>query len=247
MQRDLARLQAEEHDVLVVGGGIHGAAAAWDAAQRGLRVALVEAADFGGGASWNSLKTIHGGLRHLQRADLAGLRESVRERRALLAIAPELVRPLPFLLPLRGHGTRGRAALSSRACAWSSARRSTMVVSATRPAAASTPTWRMPPPSCLRTRRAWPIRSAEPSSSEPAGAQRPLESVTITVSAPRASSAGGTPRATAAFQRRAPSRWTARPSSRQVETTSRMRSTVVTVPPARLCEFSTTTSPTSER
>src|SRR4029078_13263381 len=88
------------------------APAAGDAAQRGLRVALVEAADFGGGASWNSLKTIHGGLRHLQRADLAGWRESLRERRALLAIAPELVRPLPFLLPLRGHGTRGRAALT---------------------------------------------------------------------------------------------------------------------------------------
>lgn len=112
MRRDLAALQAREHDVLVVGGGIHGAATAWDAAQRGLSVALVEAADFGSGASWNSLKTIHGGLRHLQRGDVAGLRESTRERRALMAIAPALVRPLPFLVPAYGHGARGREALA---------------------------------------------------------------------------------------------------------------------------------------
>ena len=67
LKRDLGALAAREHDLLVVGGGIHGAAAAWDAAQRGLAVALVEAGDFGSGTSWNSLKTIHGGLRHLQR------------------------------------------------------------------------------------------------------------------------------------------------------------------------------------
>jgi glycerol-3-phosphate dehydrogenase len=112
VKRDLGALVEREHDVLVVGGGIHGAAAAWDAAQRGLRVALVEAADFGSGTSWNSLKTIHGGLRHLQRADLPGLRESVRERRALLRIAPALVRPLAFLVPAYGHGLKGREALS---------------------------------------------------------------------------------------------------------------------------------------
>jgi glycerol-3-phosphate dehydrogenase len=111
-QRDLAALQAREHDLLVVGGGIHGAAVAWDAAQRGLSVALVEARDFGSGASWNSLKTIHGGLRHLQRADLPGLREAARERRALLHIAGGLVRPLPFLVPTYGHGLRGREALA---------------------------------------------------------------------------------------------------------------------------------------
>jgi glycerol-3-phosphate dehydrogenase len=112
MQRDLARLTSREFDLLVVGGGIHGAAAAREAAQRGLQVALVEARDFGSGASWNSLKTIHGGLRHLQRADLAGLRESARERQALLRIAPGLVRPLPFLVPAYGHGPRGREALA---------------------------------------------------------------------------------------------------------------------------------------
>jgi glycerol-3-phosphate dehydrogenase len=112
VKRDLGALTAREHDLLVVGGGITGAAAAWDAAQRGLSVALVEAEDFGAGASWNSLKTIHGGLRHLQRADVSGLRESVRERGALLRIAPALVRPLPFLLPTYGHGPKGREALA---------------------------------------------------------------------------------------------------------------------------------------
>ena len=98
--------------MLVVGGGITGAAAAWDAALRGLRIALVEAADFGGATSWNSLKTIHGGLRHLQRADVASVLESARERAAFLRIAPALVRPLPFLVPARGHGRHGREALA---------------------------------------------------------------------------------------------------------------------------------------
>ena len=96
----------------MVGAGIHGAAVAWDAAQRGLAVALVEREDFGAGASWNSLKTIHGGMRHLQRLDVASLRESARERRTLLRVAPELVEPLRFLVPCRGYGSGGRAALA---------------------------------------------------------------------------------------------------------------------------------------
>ena len=112
MKRDLGALSAREHDVLVIGGGIHGAFAAWDAAQRGLATALVEAEDFGAGTSWNSLKTIHGGLRYLQSADLPRMRESIRERRTLLAIAPELVRPLRFVVPAYGHGLKGREALA---------------------------------------------------------------------------------------------------------------------------------------
>jgi glycerol-3-phosphate dehydrogenase len=112
VKRDLGALTAREHDLVVIGGGIHGAAAAYEAAQRGLSVALVEAADFGSGVSWNSLKTLHGGLRHLQRADFGQARESMRERRALLRIAPEIVRPLPFLVPIHGHGPRGREAFA---------------------------------------------------------------------------------------------------------------------------------------
>ena len=113
MKRDLLALAAREHDLLVIGGGIYGAAVAWDAAQRGLSVALVECSDFGAGVSWNSLKTIHGGLRHLPHGDLASLRESVRERRALLRIAPALVRPLGFLVPTRGYGAESRTALGT--------------------------------------------------------------------------------------------------------------------------------------
>ena len=113
MKRELAALAAREWDVLVVGGGIHGAAVAWDAAQRGLKAALVEREDFGAGASWNSLKTIHGGMRHLQRLDVAGLRESARERRALLGLAPALVAPMRFLVPCTGYAAHGRAAFAA--------------------------------------------------------------------------------------------------------------------------------------
>ncbi|HSD25816.1 MAG TPA: FAD-dependent oxidoreductase [Vicinamibacteria bacterium] len=112
MKRDLAALASHEWDVAVVGGGIYGAAVAWDAAQRGLAVALVEREDFGAGTSWNSLKTIHGGMRYLQTLDLARLRESARERATLLAIAPAIVRPLAFLVPTYGHGSTGREALA---------------------------------------------------------------------------------------------------------------------------------------
>ena len=112
MRRELDALAARQWDVLVVGGGIHGAAVAWDAAQRGLAVALVEREDFGAGTSWNSLKTIHGGMRHLQRLDVGSLRESARERSTLLRIAAPLVAPLGFLVPCYGHGARGRAAFA---------------------------------------------------------------------------------------------------------------------------------------
>jgi len=112
VKRDLTALAAREWDVAVVGGGIYGAAVAWDAAQRGLSVALVEREDFGAGASWNSLKTIHGGMRYLQKLDLGRLRQSARERSTLLAIAPEIVRPLPFVVPTYGHGPTGREALA---------------------------------------------------------------------------------------------------------------------------------------
>jgi glycerol-3-phosphate dehydrogenase len=112
VKRDLDAIVAREHDVLVIGGGIHGAFAAWDAAQRGLKTALVEAVDFGAGTSWNSLKTIHGGLRYLQGLDLPRMRESIRERRTLLRIAPALVKPLRFVVPTYGHGLKGREALA---------------------------------------------------------------------------------------------------------------------------------------
>jgi glycerol-3-phosphate dehydrogenase len=87
-------------DLLVVGGGITGCGIARDAALRGLTVALVEREDFGAGTSGRSSKLIHGGLRYLAYGDFAMVRESVRERHVLRRIAPHLVRPLTFLMPL---------------------------------------------------------------------------------------------------------------------------------------------------
>jgi len=111
MKRDPERLSRGGYDLLVVGAGIHGAFAAWDATLRGLRVAIIDQGDFGAGASANSLKIIHGGLRYLQQADLRRVLESAREQAIHRRIAPWCVRPLPCLLPAEGSPTRSRAAL----------------------------------------------------------------------------------------------------------------------------------------
>ena len=108
MQRNLAALADTAFDLLVIGGGIYGAAAAWDATQRGLSVALVDKGDFGGATSFNSAKTLHGGVRALQTGNIAELRQFVRERRALSNIAPHLVQPLPFVIPTYNRLARNR-------------------------------------------------------------------------------------------------------------------------------------------
>lgn len=111
LTRDLVSLSDRTFDVLVVGGGVHGLAIAYDAAQRGLSTALVERGDFGGAASFNHQKTAHGGLRSLQTGDLRRARESVLERRTLARIAPRLLRPMPFLIGTYRSLTRSRLAL----------------------------------------------------------------------------------------------------------------------------------------
>src|SRR5438445_2340988 len=111
MVRDVDRLTARTFDLLVVGGGIYGLTVAYDAAQRGLAVALIEREDFGSGASFNHLRTIHGGLRYLQTLNIARARESVRERRTLARIAPHTLRPLPFAVPIYHSLTRGKIAM----------------------------------------------------------------------------------------------------------------------------------------
>ena len=111
MIRDLDRLTAQTFDVLVVGGGIYGLTIAYDAAQRGLSVALVERNDFGSGSSFNHLRTIHGGLRYLQSLDIARARESIHERRTIARIAPHAVRPLPFAVPIYRSLMRGKTAM----------------------------------------------------------------------------------------------------------------------------------------
>ena len=96
----LARLGAEQFDVLVVGGGITGAGVALDAASRGLRTALVERDDFASGTSSKSSKLVHGGLRYLQQREVGLVYEGLAERQIALRNAPHLVRILPFLIPV---------------------------------------------------------------------------------------------------------------------------------------------------
>lgn len=108
MKRNLSQFQNNTYDILVIGGGIYGACIAWDAALRGLSVALIEMTDFGQGASSNSLKIIHGGLRYLQDGNLAHVRKMSRERRAWIKIAPHLVRSQPFLMPTKKKFSRSR-------------------------------------------------------------------------------------------------------------------------------------------
>lgn len=111
MTRDLDALASRSFDVLIVGGGIHGLITACDASARGLSVALIDRSDFGSGASFNHLRTIHGGLRYLQTFDIGRARESVRERRTIARIAPHTVRPVPFALPLYRSLFRGKLAM----------------------------------------------------------------------------------------------------------------------------------------
>jgi len=98
---------SERFDIVVCGGGITGAGIARDAALRGLKVALVEKRDFGSGTSSKSSKLIHGGLRYLQQGQLKLVFEGTSERAVQMAVAPHLVRPIPFLVPVyKGQGSR---------------------------------------------------------------------------------------------------------------------------------------------
>ena len=96
----LQRANEELFDILVVGGGITGAGIARDAAMRGFKVALVDKGDFASGTSSKSSKLVHGGVRYLELFEFGLVFEASRERRTLWEIAPDLVRPLPFLFPV---------------------------------------------------------------------------------------------------------------------------------------------------
>ena len=101
-RRDLARLAEPEFDLVVIGGGMIGTGVARDAAMRGLKTVLFEKEDFCYGTSGRSSRMIHGGLRYLANYDLGLVREGLREREILLRLAPHLVRPLKFLIPVYG-------------------------------------------------------------------------------------------------------------------------------------------------
>src|SRR5213082_948520 len=103
----LTRMAEDRFDLLVIGGGITGLGIALDAAARGLSVALAEKDDFAAGTSGRSSRLVHGGLRYLEQRDFGLVRESLRERGLLLnTLAPHLVTPVPFMLPLTEHWQR---------------------------------------------------------------------------------------------------------------------------------------------
>ena len=113
MTREPERLGDGPFDVLVVGGGIYGAWIAYDAALRGLSVALVEARDWGSGTSQSSSKLIHGGLRYLEQFHFGLVRRALGERRRLAEMAPHRVHPLRFVLPLFRGDRVGRLRLEA--------------------------------------------------------------------------------------------------------------------------------------
>jgi glycerol-3-phosphate dehydrogenase len=89
-----------DFDLAIIGGGINGAGIARDAAGRGLKVVLLEQGDLAAGTSSASSKLIHGGLRYLEHGALRLVRSALSEREVLLRMAPHLIRPLRFVLPL---------------------------------------------------------------------------------------------------------------------------------------------------
>jgi glycerol-3-phosphate dehydrogenase len=100
-------IERQAFDVIVVGAGINGAGVARDAAMRGLRVLLLDKGDISSGTTQWATRLIHGGLRYLEYYEFALVRESLRDREALLHVAQHLVRPLGFLVPIYDRSSRG--------------------------------------------------------------------------------------------------------------------------------------------
>jgi len=113
MKRRPQALEAGEHDLLIIGGGITGACLAFDAATRGMRVALIEKADFGGATSAASSKLLHGGIRYLQQLRFGKARESAKERLFFQNLAPHLTRYVPFVVPTFRGLAKSKSALSA--------------------------------------------------------------------------------------------------------------------------------------
>ena len=109
--RDFDAAARRDFDLVVVGGGIYGVSLLQEASRRGLSACLCEAADFGGGTSWNSLRIVHGGLRYLQTMDLRRFFQSVAARRRVAMQFPALVRPLKCLMPLYAQGMKRKSVM----------------------------------------------------------------------------------------------------------------------------------------
>jgi glycerol-3-phosphate dehydrogenase len=108
MKRNPQRLTESTFDLLIIGGGINGAGSARDAALRGLKVALIDKSDFASGTSSASSHLVHGGVRYLEQFALGLVHESLRERKTLLEIAPHIVHPLRFHIPVYQGQKKGR-------------------------------------------------------------------------------------------------------------------------------------------
>ncbi len=104
--RNPEKASHKKYDLIIIGGGIYGAMLSLEATRRKLCPLLIEKDDFGSHTSFNSLRIIHGGLRYLQSLDIHRFYESVRERAWFLRTFPELIKPLPCLMPLYGEGLR---------------------------------------------------------------------------------------------------------------------------------------------
>src|SRR5215216_6394561 len=100
-------IERQAFDVIVIGAGINGAGVARDAAMRGLRVLLLDKGDISSGTTQWATRLIHGGLRYLEYYEFALVRESLRDREAILHIAQHLVKPLGFLVPIYDRSSRG--------------------------------------------------------------------------------------------------------------------------------------------
>jgi glycerol-3-phosphate dehydrogenase len=112
MERNGSRIPREisdyPFDVIIIGAGINGAGVARDAAMRGLKVLLLDKGDISNGTTQWSTRLIHGGLRYLQYYEFLLVRESLKDREELLRLAPHLVKPLGFLVPVYDYMSRGK-------------------------------------------------------------------------------------------------------------------------------------------
>src|ERR671915_404331 len=95
-------------DLIVIGAGINGAGIARDAALRGLKVLLLDKGDVASGTTSWSTRLAHGGLRYLQHLEFFLVRESLKDREILLRVAPHLVKPLGFLVPVYEYMSHGK-------------------------------------------------------------------------------------------------------------------------------------------
>lgn len=113
MKRCPEALREGPHDLLIIGGGITGACLAFDAATRGMRVALIDKGDFGAETSAASSKLLHGGLRYLQQLRFGKVRESARERLLFQNLAPHLMHYVPFVVPTYRSVAKSKAVLTT--------------------------------------------------------------------------------------------------------------------------------------